>query len=1473
MKRDYKLIKIMILGLLCISLSSSLVYSIETSDRLNGWVFEHVNYKYVCFIANNITYKLNITHDVNNFNCDPNEITNSNIKITCDSRLDGNGDGTCHSGESCVNYEFHAGNYTAIQKNSMNTITETIINESNYMHYKYKDSSATKGGALFDLVVSQENGNKCESANIISTMPANNSYYNLQNITVTVNIGIPSTCRYSNSSGNDYINMTDFDETDSRTHKLAINGTDNTSYGFYIKCNSSTGAINQDDYYLTFIAEYGLPKVNFTSEIPDNIKSDSLKEFSVDFSDAGIGFSNSTKCEFCVSNDHNCNTEWSSNGVVTNYLEGQNKGNCSYYWNTSGYPDSYYTVAVRIADKANNTGNSLKILLLDRNPPIFTLTRTQFDYDNITLLSNSTNTSMRIDFYANMQDVNTITNCSLYINGTYIKTSASVRTNPPNYFITITYNFSLRYDATQYFNYSIECTDALGFRNMSQTKTFTIFIKNVTSQSNTAGNPLIFNLTRSVFKTTPSDNITLLSNMTDKSMRIDFYANMQDVNTITNCSLYVNETYIKTSTAIEVDPPRYNVIISYNFSIRYGTDQYFNWSIECTDALGFRNMSETKTFTIFIKNVTSQSNAAETFESYENITGSLTEGETQTYTLSGKDYEITNIIITDVAPIYAQFKVNGKVTTNMGYNSIYKLDNNTIIKIFNILSSEAGDVTGDRVEFAIINICQVPSSGLRIKRNTTLCKEEYNLSNGLEILKDDVVLNCNNAVLRGNNLNSAIKIYNNNVKVTNCTITNFAGGLLIYSSNNKITDNNIYLNKIVGIGLSSGSGNIVTKNLVALNGIGIQHTIANSNIIDNNNITQNTGCGIKLEYSSYKNTIRNNTLYNNSYNVCNYIRENTNLEKNYWGTTNISEIENKISDYYINSDYGIVNYCPYLNLSGNQNNTIIECATNSRLPYEISINSPKEETLGESSIMLNISTGNNATCIYNISENSCAFYLCRGTNKIMNKKMNITGVNIHLQNISVLNGFAYTIDVSCIQAINNTSNKSLKKKLDLYVTDNDEDSYNQFVDCNDRNEDINPSAIDIPENSIDENCDGKDAMKLIGNVSVITTAGIKNLLKLKINNSENITLNYTGSVPIKILDGSDLVIEFNHNFSRSTLNITFGFNKTSYNNKGAIVIKDLELQENETKTAYFDHLDNNLNTICIKDANIDSVNDISSACNAADELSLYCTSSGNSAVFNGSTYTCTDLGSQYKIEGLKHSGVVEYGFTSPPSNNNGGSSGGGGGGGGGSSALQCNDGKDNDGDELVDYNGNANAAKDLGCDSIYDSDETNSCIEKWECMPWFTCSKDGKQDRVCKDLNRCSTEKNKPNVVQECRYAPAAWEISKQDPKKEIQDQEAPKNTGELGEILIKDNVKWLWNGEKWLKEGTEEYKLAFSVMQELENNKTSKQKHENSITGTAVTLTKKTNPALGIMIIAVITSISVFVFLKTNQQKNKKKR
>ena len=46
---------------------------------------------------------------------------------------------------------------------------------------------------------------------------------------------------------------------------------------------------------------------------------------------------------------------------------------------------------------------------------------------------------------------------------------------------------------------------------------------------------------------------------------------------------------------------------------------------------------------------------------------------------------------------------------------------------------------------------------------------------------------------------------------------------------------------------------------------------------------------------------------------------------------------------------------------------------------------------------------------------------------------------------------------------------------DEFITDADGDGFDETVDCDDNDPSVNPGAFDIPNDGIDQNCDGEDS--------------------------------------------------------------------------------------------------------------------------------------------------------------------------------------------------------------------------------------------------------------------------------------------------------------------------------------------------------------------------------------------------------------
>lgn len=90
---------------------------------------------------------------------------------------------------------------------------------------------------------------------------------------------------------------------------------------------------------------------------------------------------------------------------------------------------------------------------------------------------------------------------------------------------------------------------------------------------------------------------------------------------------------------------------------------------------------------------------------------------------------------------------------------------------------------------------------------------------------------------------------------------------------------------------------------------------------------------------------------------------------------------------------------------------------------------------------------------------------------------------ISLQCIVDLDGDGFTIDVDCDDtnaSINPDAEDIPNNEIDedcdgeIFVIDNDNDGFNSDEDCNDEDPSINPNAEDVPNNGIDEDCDGSD---------------------------------------------------------------------------------------------------------------------------------------------------------------------------------------------------------------------------------------------------------------------------------------------------------------------------------------------------------------------------------------------------------------
>ncbi|MBN1386255.1 hypothetical protein JW968_04770 [Candidatus Woesearchaeota archaeon] len=124
----------------------------------------------------------------------------------------------------------------------------------------------------------------------------------------------------------------------------------------------------------------------------------------------------------------------------------------------------------------------------------------------------------------------------------------------------------------------------------------------------------------------------------------------------------------------------------------------------------------------------------------------IEEGETKTYTISGTDYEVKAIIVSDTANDgdgSVKFNINGEVTKGLEESDTYTLTDGTQIGIREILPNEAGETTGgDLVEFYLgANSVEITDSDTQAAGGGNIKVGDDSLDIETEV---DALVNCSN---------------------------------------------------------------------------------------------------------------------------------------------------------------------------------------------------------------------------------------------------------------------------------------------------------------------------------------------------------------------------------------------------------------------------------------------------------------------------------------------------------------------------------------------------------------------------------------------------------------------------------------------------------------------------------------------------------------------------------------------------------
>lgn len=165
-------------------------------------------------------------------------------------------------------------------------------------------------------------------------------------------------------------------------------------------------------------------------------------------------------------------------------------------------------------------------------------------------------------------------------------------------------------------------------------------------------------------------------------------------------------------------------------------------------------------------------------------------------------------------------------------------------------------------------------------------------------------------------------------------------------------------------------------------------------------------------------------------------------------------------------------------------------------------------------------------------------------------------------------------------------------------------------------------------------------LNLQGNATTVQS-NISNLT-VKIGGSENLTQTFLGVQTVEFSANGTLYVEFQFNFTRYNLDLS---NTSVYaqedNLTGWIIVKNLTLHAGTNKTLYLDHFNTSADAVCVKDAVVESVENISTNCTGLNETLVACINTSISG------YRCENVSNRWRLYGVTHSAAKEMGNDAP----------------------------------------------------------------------------------------------------------------------------------------------------------------------------------------------------------------------------------
>lgn len=496
-----------------------------------------------------------------------------------------------------------------------------------------------------------------------------------------------------------------------------------------------------------------------------------------------------------------------------------------------------------------------------------------------------------------------------------------------------------------------------------------------------------------------------------------------------------------------------------------------------------------------------------------------------------------------------------------------------------------------------------------------------------------------------------------NYNITNCSTINQSGNYVLQNSIQvndscfKIETSNVTLNLNGYTLLGNGTGIAVASNSVRGTDeeTNLTYSILYNNLTIKNGIISNFSIGVWITGSSA--SICNGANYTN----CTY----------YWSPSSNHVIENNTFNYNNNKaiDFsdGIINIsiknntiynnegCILVQWGLNNNITNNNCTNNHYTGILVNGGKQDEPNLVSNTYVWGniINSHDRGIQIGNISG---AYFI---NNNLINNSYGIFNINSERNNIynnflnNTINFYNFYIAGEYIHSSDNwntTKTNSTNIISGSFIGGNfwatpTGTGYSET--CNNL---INDSFCDVTYKLDDYNTDYLPLTNRITTENITLNSSTVPSMSLIVEN-HNLTEweNLTGLLNVDFNRGNKKIAEFAYNFTNGTINFENITLEQGYNESGAVkgyvLIKGLDTTKllNGTKTLYMDNLNSTLNWICIKDADIDSIGDITANCKGTNEYQVQC----NGQTKDGYTCTLNSTLNQYKVTGLRHSGVTQ----------------------------------------------------------------------------------------------------------------------------------------------------------------------------------------------------------------------------------------